>query len=130
MKKYFFLISFFIVVLSLFFIFQNNHLPVQEKLINKIVVYQKITTTNQPTDFVKYVVDQSTTAWQLLKQTNQIKTQGEGKMAFVIEINNIVAVQKNKEYWAFYVNGKAAMVGAGSYQLKNSDKIEWKIEKF
>lgn len=136
MKKYFFLISLFVVVVSLFFILPllkkngNNHLPAQEKPLSKIVVFQKITTGSLSTDFIKYTINQTTTAWQLLKQTNQIKTQGEESMVFVIEINGVAANQKNREYWAFYINEKLAAVGAGSYQLKNNDKIEWKIEKY
>ena len=55
---------------------------------------------------------------------------GEGKNAYVTGINGREADTKKKEYWAFYVNGKPATVGAGSYILKQADKIEWKIENY
>jgi len=32
------------------------------------------------------------------------------------------------KYWTFYVNGKEANVGAGSYTTKNSDTITWKLQ--
>ena len=41
-----------------------------------------------------------------------------------------MAEESKKEYWAFYINGKMANVGAADYQTKEGDKIEWKIEKY
>ncbi len=40
------------------------------------------------------------------------------------------AANSEKEFWSFYVNGKQAETGAGSYILKNNDTIEWKIEAY
>ncbi len=34
------------------------------------------------------------------------------------------------EYWQFLVNGKEAPVGAGVYETKSSDTIEWKLVSF
>ncbi len=34
------------------------------------------------------------------------------------------------EYWQFLVNGKEAPVGAGVYETKASDTIEWKLVSF
>jgi hypothetical protein len=34
------------------------------------------------------------------------------------------------EYWAFYVNGKTANVGAADYKTTDKDLIEWKIEEY
>ena len=46
----------------------------------------------------------------------------------------VVGINGNKptghEYWAFYVNGKLASVGPADYKTTNTDKIEWKIEKY
>lgn len=33
------------------------------------------------------------------------------------------------EYWAFYVNGQLSSVGADKYITKNSDTIQWKLDK-
>ena len=47
---------------------------------------------------------------------------------------NVIAGKKadttKREYWAFYVNGKMANVGPADYKTKNTDLIEWKIEKY
>ena len=46
----------------------------------------------------------------------------------------VIGINGNKptghHYWAFYVNGKMSQVGPAEYQTKNSDIIEWKIEKY
>ena len=64
-----------------------------------------------------------------LENTISNKIKGKGVNAFITEINGY-STEGKKEYWAFYINGKMAEVGAGSYQLKDGDKIEWKIEKY
>jgi len=71
-----------------------------------------------------------TTALQLLKKSYAIKTKGEGKNAFITAIGERAASDPNREFWAFYINGKQASVGAGSYYIKNNDTIEWKIETY
>lgn len=49
-------------------------------------------------------------------------------------IINVIAGKKadatKREYWAFYINGKIANVGPADYKTKNTDLIEWKIEKY
>jgi hypothetical protein len=46
-----------------------------------------------------------------------------------VEVTGIDGVQAGtKHYWAFYVNGKVAQVGAGSYITKATDMITWKLE--
>ena len=77
-----------------------------------------------------YGVEEGTTALDLLKETTKVTTKGEGENAFVVEINGRKADETKKEFWAFYINGKMSAVGAGSYKLKNNDKIEWKIENY
>lgn len=32
------------------------------------------------------------------------------------------------KYWTFYINGKEASVGAGSYVTKNGDHLMWKLQ--
>jgi len=94
-------------------------------------VYQSVSTnTKKTSDLIKYEAVEKQTALELLKKTAIIKTKGEAEDAFVISIDDQAAQTENREYWAFYVNGKASKVGAGSYQLTPNDKIEWKIEKY
>lgn len=70
------------------------------------------------------------TALQLLSTTHKIATKGQNKNAFVTTIDGRLADAQKREFWAFYVNGKQAEVGAGSYLVKNNDTIEWKIETY
>ncbi len=99
--------------------------------IKQITVYQKISISPEETlVFSKQEISAQSTALDLLKQTTKIKANGEGQNAFVVEINGRAADNKKKEYWAFFVNGQPATVGAGSYQLKENDQIEWKIATY
>lgn len=128
----------FILFLSLVYFFYSSpkknagRNPTQTSVsIKNISVYQKVQSdgTNQQ-DFVKIEIQQGKTALDLLQKTSQVKTTGEGKNAFVTEIDHKAVSAVKKEFWAFYVNGKQAEAGAGSYLLKPQEKIEWKIETY
>lgn len=90
------------------------------------------TPTPVPTpSVVAYDGVEGKTALELLRVKDPAAvTQGEGANAFVTKINGYEASASKKEFWAFYVNGKQAAVGAGSYITKSGDKIEWKIETY
>jgi len=81
-------------------------------------------------EYINKKIDLGSTALDLLKKTAEVKIKGEGENAFVTSINGKEAKSGDNEYWSFNVNGKPATVGAGSYKLKDKDKIEWKIEKY
>ncbi|WP_425956895.1 DUF4430 domain-containing protein [Xylanimonas sp. McL0601] len=71
------------------------------------------------------------TALELLLQLDPTATaDGEGANAFVTSIGGRKADQSKNEFWAFYVNGKQAQVGAGSYTMTDGDEITWKLETF
>ncbi|KKP87139.1 MAG: hypothetical protein UR89_C0006G0015 [Candidatus Roizmanbacteria bacterium GW2011_GWA2_35_8] len=80
--------------------------------------------------FKTYKISEKKSALDLLKEKSKAIAKGEGVNAYVVSINGVEAKTEDKEYWAFYVNGKMAEVGAGSYIVKEGDKIEWKIEKY
>lgn len=134
MKKYLILISLIALFIFGFKYSQKPKPTIQKPIENKLTVFQKIFTEDLNPEvsvvFFKYEVESGETALELLQKTTTVKAKGEGVNAYVTEINNLTAQEKNKEYWAFYVNGKLASVGAGSYVLKDQDKIEWKIEKY
>ena len=96
----------------------------------QISVDQKIAAENNDQSFKKYAIEENKTALDLLKQTTSVVTKGEKENAFVIEINGRAADAAKKEFWSLYINDKISSVGAGSYLLKNGDKIEWKIENY
>jgi len=70
------------------------------------------------------------TALQALYKTHKIQSKGLGTNAFITSIDGRTASDEKREFWAFYVNGKQAEVGAGTYVVKNNDTIEWKIETY
>lgn len=76
--------------------------------------------------FVSYQGEEGKTALELLKSHTEVKTQKFDFGEMVQSINGQDA--GGKKYWTFYVNGKMAQVGAGDYQTKDSDKIEWKLQ--
>lgn len=71
-------------------------------------------------------------ALELLKKVTdgKVVTKGEAENAFVTSIDGRVASDAKREFWALYVNGKLSDVGAGSYIVKNGDKIKWQIDKY
>lgn len=80
-------------------------------------------------DTIKYMGRTGATALELLKEAATVVTKGEGENAYITTVNGKEADSK-KEYWAFYINGTASMVGAGSYNTQSTDQIEWKLTTF
>lgn len=55
------------------------------------------------------------------------KTQDFGSLGkLVTQIGQNSNGQDNK-YWQYWVNGEFAQIGAGQYQLKGGERIEWKF---
>lgn len=119
-------------LIGLLFIPQKskNSFPTNKKIQNTIVVSEVITSQQQNKKFDTIQIQQGETALDLLNETATSKTNGTGKNAFVTEINGRKVDDSKKEFWAFYVNGKQAQVGAGSYIVQPHDTIEWKIETY
>lgn len=94
----------------------------------KYKVFQQIIPfDNKP---VVFDATENETALELLQKTTTVKTKGSGTNAYVTQIGDREASDSKKEFWAFYVNGKLADVGAGTYKLRNDDTIMWKIETY
>ena len=131
-KKWFYKIFILVlVILAIFagYFFYQSKSQLTKKFVIKqnLSVYLKLAGEE---NFSKSEVVVGKTALDLTKEKTNIKTKGEGVNAYVTEINGQEALNSKKEFWAFYVNGKMAEVGAGSYKLKEDDKIEWRIEKY
>jgi len=77
---------------------------------------------------INYQGQEGKSALELLKNQHQVETQPFGNDEFVQSINGIKP--EPNQFWAFYVNGAQAQVGAGSYITKDGDQIEWKLESF
>jgi hypothetical protein len=131
-KSFYKIFTLVLVILAIFtgyFYYQSKSLLIKKSVVQQqnFSVYLKVADQK---DFVKQEITIGKTALDLTREKAIIKTKGEGVNAYVTEINGQEALNSKKEYWAFYVNGKMAEVGAGSYKLKDGDKIEWKIEKY
>ncbi len=128
MKKIFLFVLFFLTIFTSYSFYQTKLLSTKKSIAQQtLTVYLKISGQK---DFIKQEIISGKTALDLTKEKASVKIKGEGVNAYVTEINRQETLNSKKEYWAFYVNGKMAEVGAGSYQLKDGDKIEWKIEKY
>ena len=71
-----------------------------------------------------------TTALEALEKKYVVEKKGDGVNAFVTSIGGVKASDADKTFWAFYINGKQATVGAGSYKLHDGDVMQWKLEKY
>ncbi len=126
--KFFILVLVILAIFAGYSFYQTKLLSTKKSIAQQILtVYLKISGQK---DFIKQDIISGKTALDLTKEKANTKIKGEGVNAYVTEINSQEALNSKKEYWAFYVNGKMAEVGAGSYKLKDGDKIEWKIEKY
>lgn len=63
------------------------------------------------------------TALELLQKENNVNLTYSKYGAFIECINEICS--DNDNYWMYYVNGEMASVGAGDYNVKNNDTIEF-----
>lgn len=118
-----------VAITSSSFIYQPSRQPTTSRQAS--IVTQIITLPSGNKKLSRSYKDvQNITALDLLKQTSDILVEGQNKEAFVTTIDGLQAKSEQREYWAFYVNGKLASVGAGSYKLQPNDSLEWKLEKY
>jgi hypothetical protein len=81
-----------------------------------------------PSGVVMYQGVEGKNALELLKQNHRVETQEFASIGeFVKSIDGVAP--DSTHFWAFYLNGQQAQVGAGAYMTKNSDVIEWKLEE-
>jgi hypothetical protein len=76
---------------------------------------------------VSYKGEDGKTAMAVLKEKYTVETKTYSFGDSVESINGLKSDAGH--YWAFYVNGVAAEVGADAYQSKSTDTIEWRYEE-
>lgn len=74
---------------------------------------------------VRYTGQDGKNALELLQSDHSVDVSAQG---FVNAIDG--RKPGDHQFWAFYVNGKQAEVGAKDYQAKQGETIEWKLESF
>ena len=83
---------------------------------------------NVETQSIKLTGQEDKTAMEILKASHKIGTKSFGEIGeFIEEIDGVKS--DTKHFWAFYINGESSNVGAGQYETKNSDLIEFKLEE-
>lgn len=75
---------------------------------------------------IKYNGQNGIDALTLLKKHAKVQAKHYSFGDLVTSING--SAGNGPKYWTFYINGKEAQVGAGSYITKNQDKLEWKLQ--
>lgn len=81
----------------------------------------------QKTDNVTYDGVTGKTALELLKSNATVVTKNDPSLGeYVVSIDGEDG--NGSKYWLYYVDGKAATVGAGEYKTKTGEKIEWRLE--
>lgn len=65
-------------------------------------------------------------ALTLLRQYADVQAKHYSFGDMVVAING--SVGDGPKYWTFYVNGKEASIGAGTYQTKDTDTIMWRLQ--
>jgi hypothetical protein len=76
---------------------------------------------------INYEGVEGRTALDLLKENHNVELQSYSFGDMVVGIEGVKADSSN--FWAFYVNGNMAQVGASQYVTKDGDVIEWKLEE-
>jgi len=75
---------------------------------------------------ISYQGQEGKTAMELLKASHQVEATPFDFGDMVTSIDGVKP--DSSQFWAFYVNGQASMVGADAYQTKNGDQITWKLD--
>lgn len=73
-------------------------------------------------------VEEGNTALSLLKDATGVETTETDYGPMIVGIDGLKA--EGNYYWAFYVNGEPSEVGAGDYEPKAGDALEFKYESF
>lgn len=112
----------FIGIIAAMFLFSSGSQPPVHSTNSSV---QQGSETSQ--DSFTYQGRDGVDALTLLEEQTEVKKAPSG---FVIAINGREADEGKKEFWAFYVNGEQAQVGAADYETKDTDQIEWRIETY
>lgn len=111
-----------LVVLAAPIIFwQSRTEPTPQTASNTPAVVQPTQTTQ-----LSYAGVEGKTVLELLKTHAQVETKSSSLGDYVTSINGNDG--GGTKYWLFYVNGKEAAEGAGTYKTHNGEQIEWKLQ--
>lgn len=110
-----------ILVLGIGYVFEVSETKINEKESNEI---KSEIIDNES---FEYNGEEGKDALSLLKEKTLVELNDKG---MVVLVNGRKADSEAREFWGFYVNGKMAEVGAADFKTKDTDVINWKIERY
>ena len=116
-------IAFLVIIISAVLLFQGKNFTIAQRQIES----KNISPVKNKADNFSYKGENGKDALTILKEIADMRLDKSGMVA---SINGRSADSQKHEYWAFYINGKLADVGPADYKTKNSDTIEWRIDKY
>ena len=87
---------------------------------------QVVKNSQSQTTEISYKGQSGKDALTLLKTHAQVQTKHYSFGDLVTAING--ATGNGPKYWTFYINGKEAQLGAGTYVTKSTDMLDWKLQ--
>jgi len=87
---------------------------------------QTVTNSSHQVTEISYRGEAGQNALTLLKRHADVQTKHYSFGDLVVSIDGSKGT--GPKYWTFYINGKEASVGAGSYATKDSDTLSWKLQ--
>lgn len=101
---------------------RTSGIDVTQTAPNAVTVNDKASTAGT----ISYNGVEGQTALALLKASHSVETKSFSFGEMVTSVDGQAAVD-GVNFWEFLVNGEQATVGAGEYQTKATDKIEWRL---
>jgi hypothetical protein len=123
------LLVFLVFLFGLNFLTSNNSSRQTQGFSQEIYANLKIVSqgNTQSFDISAFV---GKTALEATESKIKVIKSGSGENAFITSINGYSADNQKREFWELTINGSEALVGAGSYLIKNHDEIQWKIDNY
>ena len=121
------IIIIFVAFFGLIGVFAVTNAPTKNEPVQQTSQQVSPSAAAVKTETFTYEGKEGQDALTLLKEKTTVEQNASG---LVTAINGRKAEDSKKEYWAFYANGKMATVGPAEYVTKDTDKIEWKVEKY
>ena len=110
-----------ILVLGIGYVFEVSETKIDKKESNE--VKSEIIDNKS----FEYKGEEGKDALSLLKEKTLVELNDKG---MVVSVDGRKADSEAHEFWGFYVNGKMAEVGAADFKTKDTDVINWKIERY
>lgn len=117
-----------LLVLVVAAVFVVNNLP-QDTDIESGTNQVETAVSDESRDIVRFTASANGSALEQLQAVNDSVVVVESELGSYVDSINGLSGGSDGKYWSFYVDGEMAQVGAGQYQPKGGEVIEWKFQK-